>query len=72
MASFQERLIDTITTDYEKIMSLDPGKIQRNECNLLLKRIESAKKLFASSSELIDRLLKIEKLVNDCRQNSLN
>lgn len=54
MASLQQRLIETIINDFEKIKALEAGKDQRNECNLLLKRIESAKKLLPDDSELIE------------------
>lgn len=54
MASLQQRLIETIINDFEKIKALGAGKDQRNECNLLLKRIESAKKLLPDDSELIE------------------
>lgn len=56
--------------DFEKIKSLAAGKIQRNECNLLLKRIASAKKLFTEDQNLSAKLEKIEKAVSDCRLNS--
>lgn len=59
MASLQHRLIETIASDLEKIKALEAGKNQRNEYNLLLKRIESAKKLLPDDSELIE----IEKCV---------
>ena len=64
MASLQQRLIETIINDFEKIKALGPGKDQRNECNLLLKRIESAKKLFVGDSELTSQFLEIEKKIN--------
>lgn len=67
MASLQQRLIETIINDFEKIKTLEPGKDQRNECNLLLKRIESAKKLFIGDSELTSKLLEIDKRINVLR-----
>tara|TARA_R110000868_G_scaffold117600_11_gene312369 strand:+ start:32877 stop:33089 length:213 start_codon:yes stop_codon:yes gene_type:complete len=70
MASFQERLIETIMSDFENIKSLGPGKVQRNECNLLLKRIESAKKLFLDDQDSSARLEKIERSVSDLRLKS--
>lgn len=63
MTSFKERIIETIIQDLENIKTLEAGKNQRNECNLLLKRIESAKKLFLEDQEQNSKLLEIEKKV---------
>lgn len=64
MASFQQRIIETILADFEKIKTMPADKTQRNECNILLKRIESAKKLFLADIELTAKLLDIEKKIN--------
>ena len=64
MASFQERIIETIITDFEQIKTMPADKNQRNECNILLKRIESAKKLFSADSQLSSKLVDIEKKIN--------
>ena len=64
MASFQQRIIETILTDFDQIKTMPADKNQRNECNILLKRIESAKKLFLADSEMTSKLLEIEKKIN--------
>ncbi len=70
MASFQERIIETILTDFEQIKTMPADKKQRNECNLLLKRLESAKKLFLDDRETSLRLLDIENRIKVVKQRA--
>jgi hypothetical protein len=60
MATLQERLIETMAKDYENIKEFDDGKTLRKERSLLLKRIESAKKLFFTDKNLAGQLIEIE------------
>ncbi len=60
MASLQERLVETMAKDYENIKEYDEGKVLRKERSLLLKRIESAKKLFFEDQQLAIKLTEIE------------
>ena len=54
MSSLKERIFETIASDLEKIKSLDSPKMIRKECNMLLKRIEDAKKLFTDEPKLLE------------------
>ncbi|MBH46913.1 MAG: hypothetical protein CME71_01945 [Halobacteriovorax sp.] len=65
MTSFKDRIIETIFQDFDNIKQLEPGKVQRNECNMLIKRIESALKLCAQDSALISKLTSLAKVVAD-------
>ena len=60
MASLQDRLIESMLKDLKNIEDFDEGKTLRKECSLLLKRIESAKKLFTDDKALTTKLLEIE------------
>ena len=60
MASLQETVMESMIKDLENIGSLEDRKLVRKECSLLLKRIESAKKLFLDNKDLISQLLEIE------------
>jgi hypothetical protein len=60
MTSLQDRLIESMIKDLENIKNFDEGKTLRKECSLLLKRIESAKKLFIDDKILTSKLLDIE------------
>jgi hypothetical protein len=60
MSNLQERLIESMIKDLENIKRFDEGKILRKECSLLIKRVESAKKLFSAEDELLSKLQKIE------------
>jgi len=68
MASFQERILETIQTDFEQIKKMPADKNQRNECNILLKRIESAKKLCLADASLTAKLVDIEKKINSFKE----
>ena len=67
--SFQERIIDTIANDFELIKSFDNAKEIRKECSLLLKRVESAKKLFVENQLILQRLADIERQIEKFRLN---
>ena len=60
MSNLQDRLIESMIKDLENIKNFDQGKILRKECALLMKRVESAKKLFSDDNDLISLLQKIE------------
>lgn len=60
MANLQERLIESMIKDLKNIEDFEDGRALRKECSLLLKRVESAKKLFSENAELNSRLLEIE------------
>jgi hypothetical protein len=60
MASLQDRIIESMIKDLENLKDFEQGKLLRKECSLLLKRIESAKKLFLDDKELTSKLLEIE------------
>jgi hypothetical protein len=56
-----------MTKDLENIKEFDNGKVLRKECSLLLKRIESAKKLFSEDLVLSSKLLEIEKKTQELK-----
>jgi hypothetical protein len=60
MASLKDTLIESMIKDLENIKDFEDGKSLRKECSLLLKRVESAKKLFADDKDQITKLLEIE------------
>ncbi len=63
MSALQETLIETITKDLADIEQIAPSheKAKRKELNLLLKRIDVAKKLVASDEKLASELSVLEK-----------
>ena len=52
MASLQDRIIESMIKDLENLKDFEQGKLLRKECSLLLKRIESAKKLFLDEENI--------------------
>ena len=60
MGSFQDKLIETMIKDFKDIQDFEKGKILRKECSLLLKRIQSTRKLISSNTKLIYQLDKLE------------
>lgn len=56
MSNLQNRIIETIKKDLERIKNLDGSKLKSKECAQLLKRVTDAKKLLASNGELIASL----------------
>ena len=60
MASLKKVLLESMVKDFENIKNFEKGKIQKKECSLLLKRIESAKKLLLDDKEITSSLLEIE------------
>lgn len=60
MTSLQDRIIESMIKDLENLKDFEQGKLLRKECSLLLKRIESAKKLFLDDKGLTSKLLEIE------------
>lgn len=69
MSNLQERLIESMLKDIQNIEEFDQGKILRKECSLLLKRVESAKKLFADDPALVIKLDEIEHKVQELKAN---
>ena len=60
MASLKDTIIESMIKDLENIKDFENGKALRKECSLLLKRIESAKKLFEDDQEATSKLNEIE------------
>lgn len=69
MSNLQERLIESMLKDLQNIEEFDQGKILRKECSLLLKRVESAKKLFADDPTLLTKLDEIKYKVEKLKTN---
>ncbi len=67
MASLQVRIIESLIKDLESIKDLSDNKAQRKEYSLILKRIESAKKLFLDDKDLTAKLLEIEIETQSCK-----
>lgn len=64
MASLKEIVIESMIKDLENIRNFESGKNLRKECSLLLKRIESAKKIFSDDKQNTSKLLEIEMNIN--------
>lgn len=65
MNNLQFRLIEGIESDFNNIKEFEEGKSLRKECSLLLKRMESAKKLCLENNELSSKLISIEKKITE-------
>ena len=63
MSNLKQRIIESILKDFENIKEFDSGKTLRKERSLLLKRVESAKKLFIDDLQISNELLEIERLI---------
>jgi len=60
MSSLKEKIISTIEKDFDLLAGLQEIKMKRKESSLLLKRIESSRKLLADDTELIEKLNELE------------
>lgn len=60
MASFKDRIIETISNDLEQIKKIGNPKEIRKECGMLLQRVESAKKLFTTDQDQLKKLIELE------------
>ena len=69
MSNFQERLIESMIKDFEEVKSLEDSKAIRKECALLIKRVESARKLLSSDDALTSQLEDIESKVLSLKNN---
>lgn len=59
MATFQEKLIETIEKDLTQVQELENDKIKRKELSLIQKRIESTQKLIGDDSSVQAQLDKL-------------
>lgn len=64
MTSLKDKLLETIIKDFESLKENKHHKTLRKECSLLLKRIESARKLFSQDKALH---LKINGIENEIK-----
>jgi hypothetical protein len=69
VSSLQERIIESLIKDLESIKNLDSQKNQNKEYALILKRIESAKKLFLTDEVKTLRLTEIELKTRSLKDN---
>ena len=67
MANLKETIVESMIKDLANIKDFEEGKNLRKECSLLLKRIESAKKLFVDDYEMISKLNEIEMTTNNLK-----
>jgi hypothetical protein len=67
MGNLQDTLVETIEKDYEDIQAIEDSKSQRKECNILLKRVETAKNLLGSNKDLLKKIIDIESKIKAAR-----
>jgi hypothetical protein len=72
MASLLEKMFESIESDLKDLItvskSCDENKVIRKECSLLLKRLESAKKVSGDNSFLLNRISSLENQISQLKQ----
>ena len=63
MSTFQDKIIETIEKDYNKILELTDQKLIGKEVKLLNVRIKSSQKFFVDNKEMLDRINILQKKI---------